>query len=256
MTTPLPPSEIHLWFVLSDEVDDPALLRSYMDLMNDAERARYDRIIVQHARHQHLLARALVRTTLSRYADVDPVAWAFCENEYGRPAIVPPPGAGGEEIKHLRFNISHTDGLIVCGVVRDLELGVDVEDTWRSRETVAIADRFFSEREVNDLHALPHGRQKDRFFDYWTLKESYIKARGMGLALPLGKFSFFPDRRPIPIATDPSLDDDPATWQFELFCPTDRHRAAVGVRRGAGEQDLKLRSFKVVPLATEEPWGF
>ena len=248
----LPPHEIHLWFVLSDEIEDPVLLRSYADLMNSEEQARYQRIIVQHARHQHLLARALVRTTLSRYAEVDPTAWAFCENEYGRPAIVPPTGAGCEQ---LRFNLSHTAGLIVCGVVQSLELGVDVEDTWRKRETVAIADRFFSEREVEALHALPRGRQQDRFFDYWTLKESYIKARGMGLSLPLGKFSFYPDRRPITIATDPSLEDDPDTWQFEQFSPTARHRAAVGVRRGKGEQDLRVVAWKVVPLAGEERWA-
>ena len=252
MPSPLPPSEIHLYFVCSDELDDPSLLASYQQLMNRYERERYERIIVQRGRHQHLLARALVRTTLSRYAEVDPAAWIFGENEYGRPHIEPPAGARCE---WLRFNLSHTDGLMVCGVVRELELGVDVEDTWRSRETVAIADRFFSEGEVEALHGLPPGRQPDRFFDYWTLKESYIKARGMGLALPLGKFSFFPDRRPVAIATDPSLDDEPATWQFELFSPTERHRAAVGVRRGAGQPDLRVRSWKVVPLAGEEPWG-
>lgn len=249
----LPPSELHLWFVLSDEIDDPALLRSYADLMNPEEQARYDRIIVQHARHQHLVTRALVRTTLSRYADVDPAAWVFANNEHGRPAIVPPEGASCEDI---RFNLSHTSGLIVCGVVRSQELGVDVEDSWRKRETVAIADRFFSAREVEALHALPRGRQQDRFFDYWTLKESYIKARGMGLALPLGRFSFFPDRRPITIATEPSLQDDPATWQFELFSPTPRHRAAVSVRRGAGGEDLRLRSWKVAPLAGSERWHY
>ena len=250
MTLQLAQDEIHLWFVLSDELDDPALLRSYSALMNDEERARYERIIVAHAKHQHLVTRALVRTTLSRYAAVDPAAWVFDTNEYGRPGIVPPAG----ERYPVQFNLSHTDGLIVCGVVLSRELGVDVEDTSRCRETVAIADRFFSAREVRDLHALPPGRQRDRFFDYWTLKESYIKARGMGLAIPLGKFSFSPDRRPIALETAPSLGDDAATWQFELFSPTHRHRAAVAVRRRTREPQLRIRSWKVAPLAGEQPW--
>ena len=70
------------------------------------------------------------------------------------------------------------------------------------------------------------------FFDYWTLKEAYIKARGLGLALPLGQFTFIrtPDAAPA-IAFAPELHDDPASWQFAQFWPTRDHRMAVAVRR-------------------------
>lgn len=69
--------------------------------------------------------------------------------------------------------------------------GVDVEDLKRSTNT-AYEDicRYFSTREIEDLLELPEKQKKQRFFDYWTLKESYIKARGMGLSIPLDKFSF------------------------------------------------------------------
>ncbi len=132
-------------------------------------------------------------------------------------------------------------------VAKDLEIGVDVEDTERKSETVGVADRFFSPREVAALHALPEAAQRGRFFDYWTLKEAYIKARGMGLAIPLDQFSFLLDGAPpIRIAFDPRLGDDAATWQFERFTLTARHRTAVAIRRTGA--DLRVVVRATVPL--------
>ena len=69
------------------------------------------------------------------------------------------------------------------------EVGVDVEHIGRHL-THDIAGRFFAPNEVTDLRTLPEDDQQRVFFDYWTLKEAYIKARGFGLALPLGDFAF------------------------------------------------------------------
>ncbi len=110
----------------------------------------------------------------------------------------------------LRFNISHTDGLIACAVTIGREVGVDVEHVGR-RLTHDVAGRFFAPREVADLRALPDDEQQRVFFDYWTLKEAYIKARGFGLALPLGDFAFKLNPPDAPAITfEPALEDDPA----------------------------------------------
>ena len=98
----------------------------------------------------------------------------------GKPTIAHP-----KDIAPLSFNLSHTERLIVCLVALDREVGVDAEDTERAGETVEVADRFFSPTEVAALRALPAQSRRRRFFQYWTLKEAYIKARGMGLSLPL-----------------------------------------------------------------------
>ena len=84
------------------------------------------------------------------------------------------------------------------------------------------------------------------FFDYWTLKEAYIKARGFGLALPLGDFAFKlqPPATPT-IAFEPSLDDDASTWQFMQEWPTPQHRLGLAVRRTG--RDLPVRIRFVVP---------
>jgi 4'-phosphopantetheinyl transferase len=236
-------SDVHLWLTAPERVMESGLIGSYDALMTAEERARQQRFHFEKDRRDCLITRALVRTTLSRYAPVPPAAWAFGQNQYGRPHLMP--GQCGPD---LRFNLSHTQGLIACAVTLDRDIGVDVEYMPRPRSVVEVADRYFSASEVRALRALPAGRQPERFFQYWTLKESYIKARGMGLALPLEQFSFELDRTPpIGIAFDPRLDDDPSRWQFELMRPSPDHMMALGVDRGPGA-DLAIQVAWTVPL--------
>lgn len=243
----LPAGEAHLWYVFANEVRDPGLLAAYHRLMCPEEAASQRRFVFEKGRHEYLLTRALVRTVLSRYADVDPAAWTFVRNRWGRPAISGPAGA-----PRLRFNLSNTDGLIACLVSSACEVGVDVEFLERRGQTVEIADRFFSPFEVDALHRQAPGEQRTRFFQYWTLKESYIKARGMGLAIPLDQFSFHLDEGPtIQISFGDALDDDPQSWQFELFRPSPVHMMAACIRRGKAP-DVQIRRLITVPLAEEE----
>jgi 4'-phosphopantetheinyl transferase len=172
----------------------------------------------------------LLRHVLARYAPVAAPAWRFIQNQHGCPFVAEPP-AGHEG---LHFNLSHTKGLIAVGVTTGRELGVDVEFVDRGL-TQDVAGRFFAPDEVRDLRALPEDRQGAVFFDYWTLKEAYIKARGMGLALPLDQFAFtLHAERPPTISFGPAIQDDPERWQFFQAWPLPRHRLGVAVeRRGA-----------------------
>jgi 4'-phosphopantetheinyl transferase len=233
----------HLWYVFCDSVRDAALIADYHKLMSPEEATQQARFYFPEGRHEYLLTRALVRSVLSRYAPVAPAAWTFVRNEYGRPTISGPAGA-----PPLRFNLSNTRGLIACLVALDRDVGVDVEDTERASSTVEIADRFFSPSEVRALLAQPEADRRSRFFDYWTLKESYIKARGMGLAIPLDRFSFHLDEGPpIRISFDPRMDDDAGVWQFALFQPSSRHRMAAAIRRGS-DPPLAIELKETIPL--------
>jgi 4'-phosphopantetheinyl transferase len=240
----LPPGTAHLWYVFPEELSDPYLLAAYHMLMSPEEAVQQARFRFPEGRHEYLVTRALVRAVLSIYAPVAPRAWQFVRNRYGRPEIAGPDGA-----PPLRFNLSNTRGLIACLVTLEREVGVDVEDTTRKGETVGVADRFFSPSEAAALRALPASRQRDRFFDYWTLKEAYIKARGMGLAIPLDHFSFrLDDPSGIRITFEPALSDDPERWQFCLWSPTERHRMAAALHRRRGEGPLAVEMRKIVPL--------
>ena len=235
--------EVHLWTASPEEITARALLDAYEALESEDERERRLRLRFDRDRHERLVSVALVRTTLARYANVAPRAWIFERNEHGRPD--PVPGHAGPP---LRFNLSHARGLVACAVTVDRDIGVDVEYIGRRGDPVAIADRYFAPDEARDLHACPVERRRDRFFQYWTLKESYIKARGMGLRIPLRRFSFHLDAdQEIRVAFDVEIEDDPREWQFALFRPTASHVMAVGVRRGRGP-DLSVRVRQTVPL--------
>ncbi len=240
----LPPNEVHLWIVLTKEINlnNTALISAYKALMTPEELAKSERFHFEKDRHQHIITRALVRTTLSRYANIDPTKWRFTKNQYGRPEII-------NSTQSLRFNLSHTDGLIACAVVVKQDIGVDVENLKRKADSIDdIANRFFSDKEVQDLNTVPESQKRERFFDYWTLKESYIKARGMGLSLPLNQFSFhLRDNQPLRISFAPQqLQDDPNRWQFWLLQPTLQHKLAISLCNLGTKFRLIIR--KVIPL--------
>jgi 4'-phosphopantetheinyl transferase len=235
--------EVHVWIVEPERITDARLLQAYKTLLDAGELERQRRFHFERHRQQYLVSHALVRLTLSRYAPVAPEAWRFVPNEYGRPAIVGPEG------QWLRFNLSHTDGMALVAVGRDVDLGADIEDAERPGETVEIADSFFARSEVQALRALPKERQRERFFEYWTLKEAYIKARGAGLSLPLDQFAFDLVQGQMPsISFDPRMQDLPDVWQFMQHKPSARHQAAVAFRRPRGGA-LTVRWQHTVPLS-------
>ncbi|NMO15460.1 4'-phosphopantetheinyl transferase superfamily protein [Pyxidicoccus fallax] len=243
----LRPDEVHVWIVEPERINDRQLLDAYWGLLDAREREKQRRFRFERHQRQYLVSHALVRLTLSRYAPVPPAAWAFATNAYGRPEVQ------GEWSTRLRFNLSHTDGMALVAVGTGAELGADVEDAEREGETVEIADHYFAASEIQTLRALPPERQRGRFFEYWTLKESYIKARGAGLSLPLDQFAFHLEPDPSPrISFDPRMHDDPEAWQFVQLRPSERHQAAVAVRRARG-QPLKVRWQFTVPLSGDTP---
>lgn len=240
----LPFNAVHVDLLYTTNAAALANLDLYRTFMSKDEHERMARFVFDKDRRAFLLTRALVRTTLSRYAAIAPPDWRFITNVHGRPEILDRPAG----VPDLRFNISHTNGLIACAVTIGREIGVDVEHVGRHL-THDVAGRHFAPREVEDLRALPEDEQQRVFFDYWTLKESYIKAKGLGLALPLGDFAFkLAPPQPPSISFEPALEDDPATWQFLQDWPSPSHRLALAVRREGA--DLPVRIREVVPPIT------
>lgn len=239
---PAPDNTVIVWTVRQDAPEVRARLDGYEQWLTADELARAERFLQTADRERFVLGRALARTMLSAFAPVRPQDWPFIIDPHGRPQLAARP-AGAPD---LRFNLSHTDGLVACALTAGRDVGVDVENLNRRIVHENIPERFFSAREVADLRALPSEEQPLVFFDYWTLKESYIKARGLGLAIPLAHFSFIRRAGAAPaIEFAPELHDDPASWQFAQFWPTRQHRMAVAVRRTGA--DLPIAVSTVVP---------
>lgn len=112
---------------------------------------------------------------------------------------------------------------------------------------MSVAEHFFAPPEVAELASLPPERRQDRFFEYWTFKEAYIKTRGMGLSLPLDKFSFsFPHERAVRITIDPVLDDPADRWSFWQYRPSAEHLLALCAEKRV-DQVTCVTMRKLVP---------
>jgi len=242
MNDDLSPGDAHVWLVKPETAANARLARGYERIISADERAQRERLRSPEHRHDFLVTRALVRTTLSRYETVSPETWRFASNAHGRPELAGPDANTG-----LKFNVSHTRGLIACIVARHHDVGVDVEWTGREGRLLELSDRYFSADEAKRLRDLPQDAQRDRFFQYWTLKESFIKAVGVGVAFGLSRFSFDLDQDPIRVAFEAGVSEDPACWQFTQHRPTFEHLLATSVRREPG-QSASVLIRETVPL--------
>jgi len=237
---PLAPDEAHVWYLLTERLGDLRCLDGWHALMSAEERARHARFVFQKDRDLFLVSRALIRTLLSQYLGGDPAAWTFSRSRYGRPSLQNPPADA-----QLDFNLSHATGVVTCAVTLRREVGVDVEDTRRVPIEYGLFRHYFSASEVADLEALPLNQRSRRFFEYWTLKEAYLKATGLGLSLPLDAFSIClqPGRR-ARICFAPAIADDAASWQLEQFVVEGHVLIALAVRRRGPDVAVRVREFE------------
>ena len=195
-------SVVHVWLVETESIEDRGhkFMHMLRDTLSDDELERYQRsLATPKAREQalsFLVARSLLRCTLSRYIpQVTPRCWRFEVNAHGRPAVCSQllqelserkDDAALQEILQglikLRFNLSHCAGMVVCAFAYGRDVGIDSENITAGRRIASIARRFFTATESAALLAVPESARALTFSRLWTLKEAYVKARGLGIS--------------------------------------------------------------------------
>lgn len=125
-----------------------------------------------------LLGELLLRVQITRLLQLPNHEIVFDANPYGKPYLTGHP---------LEFNLSHAGDWVVC-VLSSQPVGIDIEEI--KAVDISIAERFFTKKEYADLLEKTAEERQSYFYELWTLKESYIKAIGLGLSLPLDSFSF------------------------------------------------------------------
>lgn len=126
-----------------------------------------------------LLASAILDGNFDRLIDIQ-------FNEFGKPSI---PG-------ELFFNISHSGNVVVIAH-SNVPVGIDIE----KKENIQIEDfkTQMTEKEWHNIYSASHKIEK--FYEYWTQKESVIKLIGKGLSIPLRSFEIIEGERTV-------IDDD------------------------------------------------
>lgn len=173
-------AEVHVWRAPLDV--DAATLGALAQALSPDEREREQRLRAPRDRDRFAAARGWLRRLLGAYLGTDPAALRFAEGAHGKPRLAPGFPAW------LRFSVTHSAGLAAYAVARGREVGADVERIREDLDIDAVARRFFSARERDELGSLPAPQRLRASFDCWTRKEAYLKGVGAGLLLPLEDF--------------------------------------------------------------------
>jgi 4'-phosphopantetheinyl transferase len=200
------------------------------------DRSRLERYRHETDRAMFLLGRAMARSMVGRSLGVAASAWEWHEGPHGRPQVRDPACA-------IRFSVAHSAGLVTCAVAREREVGVDVEDLQRRPPDPLVVTRYCSPREAADIHGVGQESWPQRFLSYWTLKEAYLKARGLGISVPLSEIEFALNGAEPRIAFRGSLAGTDDRWRFHLERIGDRYLLALAAP--GAEPPL---SFVVMPM--------
>ncbi len=213
--------EAHVWRIRLNQPDER--VRELARLLAPDEAARAARFHFEKDRTRFIVARGMLRTLLARYLRTSPGALAFDYSYYGKPSL-----AGQFSTSEIRFNLSHSHQLALCAFTRGREVGIDIEHMRPDMACDEIAQRFFSQVECATLSGLPAEQRTAGFFNCWTRKEAYIKARGEGLSFPLDKFSVSLSPGEATIILD--VFDNPqetSRWTLHRLHPGDGYVAAL-----------------------------
>jgi 4'-phosphopantetheinyl transferase len=225
---------VHVWHAAPALAAPAESRRACLDLLDPVERERLGRFRFDVDAVAYLAAHALLRSALSCFAPVHPRTWRFRGGMHGKPVVEKP-----ALHRRLSFSLSHTSGRVAIAVGRHCELGIDVEDANVGASLLENPERFLSPAEVESLRTLPPEARADRFLACWTLKESLLKALGIGLSIPPQDLGFDLDKVPDPRVSFPrSMPEDPASWHFRRFSATDRHPVALAIRCQPGSNVL------------------
>jgi 4'-phosphopantetheinyl transferase len=167
----LPAGEVHIWQMRLDP--GPDQLERLHSLLSPEERARAARYRFREHARRFIAGRGRLRELLAAYLGCEPAGIRFRYGASGKPAV-----AAGTD---LRFNVSHSEEVALYVFARGREVGIDIERIRPDFRWERIARRYYSAAEQELLRTLPPELRAAAFFQFWTRKEAYLKARGEGL---------------------------------------------------------------------------
>lgn len=153
-------------------------------LIDSEKKYKVEKFVNKKDKIRTVIGEILIRTIILKNLESDNKYIRFNKNQYGKPYL--------KEYPNFNFNISHSGDYVLCAI-DDKPIGVDVEEV-KYIECEEIAKNFFTKNEFNYIVEQDLKFQLDRFYEIWTLKESYIKCCGQGLSIPLKSFSIEADQ--------------------------------------------------------------
>jgi len=156
-------------------LEDAALFNRLYALVPARRQEKIKKISYDKDKRLSLGAELLVKRAL---CDIGITEYEFSFGENGKPFI--------KGDNNIYFNLSHSRDRVMCAISKK-EVGCDVEEI--KEVDLKVAKRFFFAEEYKTiLEQKTPEAQRDMFFRFWTMKESFMKATGLGMKLPLDSF--------------------------------------------------------------------
>ena len=149
---------------------------SFFTLLSPDERSRAQRFSCDDARDCYITGRGLLRRILGKYLCLPPERIEFEYTINGKPSL-----RHSHDCPDIRFNISHSNGLMLIGIAGGTEIGVDIEKIDPAFDTANIRAGFFTEHEKIWFHGLAEEQRQEAFFRWWVEKEAVGKLSGRGI---------------------------------------------------------------------------
>lgn len=175
---------------------------SLEEVLSAEEKARTTRFRKPEDRARYIVAHGGLRLILSRFFGIDLASRCFERGRYGKPQLV---STGG--CPPIHFSLSHSGDLVLIGVSRDTEIGVDIEAIDPDLDP-SVANTFCTFSELDWLTGLPGNQRTRGLYRLWTMKEALAKALGWGAGRPLGDISIDLSSHELPAVSHTGQPED------------------------------------------------
>jgi 4'-phosphopantetheinyl transferase len=167
----LPAGQIHIWRANLEGLQSHSILK----ILSTEELERGQRLVQEKHRQRFYLSKAFLRRLLGKYLQIEPSRLQYREGDFGKPYLK-------DEKPALQFNMTHSADLVLFAFSRELELGIDTEYLDRSLQAEALSLHCYNPEESQYILSLPSSLRVPAFYDFWTRKEAYLKAFGLGIS--------------------------------------------------------------------------
>ncbi|SHK23025.1 4'-phosphopantetheinyl transferase family protein [Paramaledivibacter caminithermalis] len=169
---------IEIYATKINDIIEKSKYKKLLSYLSEERIKKINRLVRLNDKYRSLLGEILVRQIIINKFNMLNSDIKIVTNNYGKPYLY--------TINNFEFNISHSGDWVVCAI-DESPIGIDIEKI-QSINYLDIVERFFTKNECRFLNSKNEYEKLGYFFELWTLKESYIKAVGKGLSIPLNSF--------------------------------------------------------------------
>lgn len=231
------PNQVHVWRA---NLDVTKMQReSLQGILSADELERARRFHFERDQNRFITARGILRQILCCYLVKNPYSLRFEYTTKGKPVL-----AMAYDSDALSFNLSHSNASALYAVTLHRNIGIDIEHIRDDVAIEEIARRFFSKTEISSLERTHKNKVHELFFQYWTRKEAFLKAKGEGFSFPMEKVdvSLISGRVLSPI-TLPGEESESMRWYVQDLFPARGYAAAIAVE--GGDCDLSYLHYSI-----------